>query len=242
MTIMKEHFSSNQLYIGIGLVIGMAVLGYFILTTAITVKEYDRTVTVKGLAEQEYPADVVIWPIQFTEAGNNLEAIYTSIDASAQKVRSFLISLGIAEESISFSTPLVTDKSAQRYGGAENFEFRYVATQTATVYSEDVDLVRKVMTQLVELGKQGITLSGDEYQVRTEYLFRRLNEIKPQMIEQATKEARQVAQKFAEDSNSRLGKIKTASQGQFSISDRDNNTPYIKNIRVVSTIEYYLSD
>ena len=157
-------------------------------------------------------------------------------------MNTFLTERGIAEEAISFSTPAMTDKSAQRYGGSEQFAFRYVATQTVTVFSEEVEKVRNVMGELVELGKQGITLSGDEYQVRTEYLFTKLNEIKPQMIEHATKEARQVALKFAEDSNSRLGKIKTASQGQFSITPRDNNTPHIKNIRVVSTIEYYLSD
>ncbi|MDR8392911.1 SIMPL domain-containing protein [Aliifodinibius sp. S!AR15-10] len=235
---MEKH----QVYLSIAIILAMAILGYFIRETAISFKEFERTVTVKGLAEQEHPADVVIWPIQFTETGNNLEEIYVSLETSANIVKQFLIERGIEEEAISFSTPNMTDKSAQRYGGNENYEFRYVAAQNVTVYSKQVNDVRKVMGQLVELGKKGITLSGDEYQVRTEYLFTRLNDIKPEMIEQATKEARQVAQKFAEDSNSKLGKIKTASQGQFSISDRDNNTPYIKNIRVVSTIEYYLSD
>lgn len=239
---MNDKNRQPAVFLSIAIILAMAVLGYFIRATAIRFKEYERTVTVKGLAEQEQAADIVIWPIQFTEAGNNLEAIYTSLENSANIVKSFLMERGIAEDAISFSTPVMTDKSAQRYGGNENYEFRYVATQTVTVYSNEVDKVRNVMGQLVELGKKGITLSGDEYQVRTEYLFTRLNEIKPEMIEQATKEARQVAQKFAEDSNSKLGKIKTASQGQFSISPRDNNTPYIKNIRVVSTIEYYLSD
>ncbi|MFW6157624.1 MAG: SIMPL domain-containing protein, partial [Balneolaceae bacterium] len=174
--------------------------------------------------------------------GNSLDEIYTSLDNSATKIESFLMERGINEEEISFATPILTDRSAQRYGGNENYEYRYVALQTVTVYSEQVDEVREVMGQLVDLGKQGITLSGDEYQDRTEYLFTRLNEIKPEMIEQATMEAREVAQKFAEDSDSELGKIKTASQGQFSITARDNNNPHIKKVRVVSTIEYYLSD
>jgi hypothetical protein len=94
----------------------------------------------------------------------------------------------------------------------------------------------------VELGKQGIAISGEDYQSRTEFLFTELNSIKPAMIEEATENARQVAEKFAQDSSSRLGKIRRAQQGQFSISDRDNNTPYIKKVRVVSTLEYYLSD
>ena len=87
-----------------------------------------------------------------------------------------------------------------------------------------------------------IVLTGNNYQSQTEYLFTRLNEVKPAMIEDATRKAREVAEKFAEDSDSRLGKIRRASQGQFSISPRDNNTPHIKKVRVVSTIEYYLSD
>lgn len=239
---MKEKKDIGLIVIGVSILLGLVILGYFLSSAAISVKEYERSVTVKGLAEQEHIADIVIWPIQFTEAGNTLDGTYTSLDNSANLVRSFLEGQGIQPDEISFSTPFLTDKSAQRYGGMENYEFRFVATQTATVYSENVENVREIMSQLVELGKQGVTLSGDEYQVRPEYLFTRLNEIKPEMIEQATVEARRVAQKFAEDSNSKLGKIKRASQGQFSIMDRDNNNPHIKKVRVVSTIVYYLSD
>lgn len=239
---MKENIEQKHILLSIAIVVGLAVLGYFFRDAAISFKEFERTVTVKGLAEQEQPADVVIWPIQYTEAGNSLDGTYTALENSAEKVKAFLIDQGINESEISFSTPVLTDRSAQRYGGNENPEFRYISSQTATLYSEDVDRVRDVMSRLVELGKQGVTLSGDEYQIRPEFLFNSLNDIKPEMIEQATKEARQVAEKFAENSNSKLGKIKTASQGQFSISPRDNNTPHIKNIRVVSTIVYYLSD
>lgn len=239
---MKENNKLGFIVIGVSIFLGLFVLGYFLSNAAISVKEFERSVTVKGLAEQEHVADVVIWPIQFTEAGNTLDGTYTALDNSAQTVRSFLESKGIPVNEITFSTPLLTDRSAQRYGGTDNFQYRYIATQTATVYSENVEEVRQIMSELVELGKQGVTLSGDEYQVRPEYLFTRLNEIKPEMIEQATEEARKAAQKFAEDSDSQLGKIKTASQGQFSITDRDNNNPHIKNVRVVSTIVYYLSD
>lgn len=228
--------------IGAAIFLGLVAFGFILSNAAITFKEYERTVTVKGLAEQEHLADIVIWPIQFTEASNQLEDIYTSLENSGEKVKRFLVDRGISEDEISISTPLVTDKSAQRWGGQNEAEFRFVATQTVTVYSENVEQVRGVMSQLADLGKQGITLSGDEYQVQTEYLFNSLNEIKPGMIEAATKEARAVAEKFAEDSNSELGKIKTAWQGQFSISPRDKNNPHIKNIRVVSTVVYYLSD
>ena len=98
------------------------------------------------------------------------------------------------------------------------------------------------MTTITKLGKAGITFRTSNYDNKTEYMFTKLNEIKPQMIEDATRNARLSAQKFAEDSQSKLGKIKRARQGQFSIFPRDKNTPHIKKIRIVSTIEYYLSD
>ncbi|WP_131811768.1 SIMPL domain-containing protein, partial [Paraglaciecola hydrolytica] len=138
--------------------------------------------------------------------------------------------------------PAITDKLAQQYGGDMNAKFRYTGVQTITVYSSDVDKVRKVMSSLSSLGKEGIVFIGDNYQAQVEYLFNQLNEVKPAMIEEATNKAREVALKFASDSNSRLGKIKQASQGQFSITDRDKNNPHIKLVRVVSTVEYYLAD
>ena len=98
------------------------------------------------------------------------------------------------------------------------------------------------MNSLSKLGKKGIVFTGSNYQNQTEYIFTRLNEVKPEMIEEATRKAREVAEKFAADSQSRLGKIKKAYQGQFSISPRDKNNPHIKKVRVVSTVEYYLSD
>jgi hypothetical protein len=98
------------------------------------------------------------------------------------------------------------------------------------------------MPQLSELGKTGIAFSQADYDAQVEYIFSRLNEVKPQMIEESTTNARSVAEKFATDSQSRLGKIKKATQGQFTINNRDKNNPHIKRIRVVSTIEYYLAD
>ena len=144
-------------------------------------------------------------------------------------------------QEITFASPAITDKSAQQYGSNAKAEFRYTAFQTVTVYSENIEAVRTVMSKLSELGKQGIVFTGGNYQSQTDYTFTRLNEVKPKMIEEATKKAREVAEKFSSDSQSKLGKIKRASQGQFSISNRDKNNPHIKKIRVVTTVEYYLS-
>jgi hypothetical protein len=130
---------------------------------------------------------------------------------------------------------------AERYSVSQS-PYRYNITSVVTVMSDNVDLVRKLMSEQGELLKQGIAVTGEDYQYRVQFLFTKLNDIKPQMIEEATKNARATAEKFAKDSGSKLGKIQSANQGQFSITDRDANTPYIKNIRVVSTVNYYLKD
>ncbi len=239
---MGENNKSSALILGIFILLGLSSLGYLLGNAAIKFKEYERTVTVKGLAEREYPADIVIWPVQFTEANNDLEGLYNSIENSTNKIKTFLEKQGIQPSEISLSSPAITDKSAQQYGNSAPAEFRYAAVQTVTVYSKKIEAVRSVMSNLAQLGKQGIAFTGGNYESKTEYIFTRLNDIKPEMIEEATTKAREVALKFSEDSRSKLGKIKRASQGQFSINARDKNNPHIKRIRVVSTVEYYLSD
>ena len=231
----------NALILGLFLFLGLTSLGYQLADSVIKFKEYERTVTVKGLSEREFEADIVIWPIQFTEASNKLGDLYTSIDESTKNIQLFLEKNGISKKDISITSPSITDKSAQQYGN-QKAEFRYTAMQTVTVYSKDIQTVRKVMSSLSSLGKQGIVFTAANYRSQTEYLFTRLNSVRPEMIEEATRKAREVAEKFASDSKSTLGKIKKASQGQFSISARDKNNPHIKKIRVVSTVAYYLSD
>ncbi len=239
---MQKSNRVSALILGVFFSIGLLSFGYMLGNTAITYKEYERTVTVKGLSEREFEADIVIWPIQFTVASNNIQELYNSIESNTSKIRGFLEMNGLDASEISLSSPAITDKSAQQYGNNAKAEFRYSAQQTVTVYSTKIGAVREVMGKLAELGKTGIVFSAGNYQSETEYLFTRLNEVKPEMIEEATRKAREVALKFAEDSESSLGKIRKASQGQFSINSRDKNNPHIKKVRVVSTVEYYLSD
>lgn len=239
---MQEKRGVSALVLGIFILAGLASLGYLLGKAAIDFRQLERTVTVKGLAEREYPADVVIWPLQFTEASNDLGALYTRLAEHTDRIRAFLSERGVPLDEITVSPPAIFDRSAQPYSGGAAAEFRYTATQTVTVYSSQVEEVRTLTNSLGELGKEGIVFTGNDYQGRTQYLFNRLNDVKPDMIEEATIQAREVAEKFAADSNSRLGKIRTASQGQFTISDRDSNNPHIKRVRVVSTVEYYLSD
>ncbi len=228
--------------LGMFLCAGLVVLGFQISSAVIEYRQFERSVTVKGLSEQEFPADIVIWPIQYTVADNSLDALYASIETNTGLISDFLQQNLIPQADISVSAAAITDKSAQQYGGNATPAFRFTAVQTVTVYSGNISLVREVMGKLTELGKKGIVLNQNNYQANVEYIFTRLNDVKPSMIEEATTKAREVAEKFAKDSNSVLGKIKRASQGQFSITARDRNNPHIKKLRVVSTVEYYLSD
>ena len=155
-----------------------------------------------------------------------------------EEIKQFLISQGIKAEDISQGTPTVQDLHADFYGTNLPPE-RYRMEMAVSVATDAVDTVLKAMSNQSELIQKGVLFTQN---YRTQFSFNGLNAIKPEMVEEATKNARSTAQKFAEDSDSELGKIRRASQGQFTIYDRDSNTPYVKRVRVVTTVEYYLKD
>ena len=220
--------------------IGVVIAGFSLRSGIITSKDMDRKVSVKGLAEREVKADKVTWPLVYKEIGNDPSEMYDRLSQKNKKVISFLKSAGISDSDISVNPPVITDRQADNYGN-EIMNYRYKATSVITVTSSEVDKVRQLMRRQSELMKQGIALVSEEYGNNTvTYEFTGLNKIKPEMVEEATKNARTTAQKFAEDADSKLGNIRNAQQGQFSIEDRDANTPYLKKVRVVNTVEYSL--
>ena len=202
----------------------------------------NRTVVAKGLSEREVTADTAIWPILYTEADNQLADLVEKIQDKNQRIMAFLQSNGFDHEEISIAPPSIEDQQARSYVDLKKLKFRYIGSSTVTVFSRNVKGVRSAMQKLTELGKQDIAISSSNYSARTEFLFTGLNDLKPVMIEEATRNAREVAEKFALDSSSKLGKIQLARQGVFEITHRDQNTPHIKKVRVVSTITYYLVD
>ncbi len=223
------------------LAVGLALLGVFIYYGISSLEKRDRFVSVRGLAEKEVKADRVIWPLTYKTVGNDLGTVYRNISAANKKIAAFLTRNGIKASDITTGAPQVTDLWTDTYNDNRNRE-RYNATSVTTVSSSDVDRVRALMTRTGELLSEGIAIAPNDYSSRIQFDFTSLNKIKPQMIEQATKNAREAAEKFARDSESRLGKIKKAQQGLFSIEDRDSNTPYIKEVRVVTTVDYYLDN
>ena len=224
-------------------VIGFAiiVMGFALRSGIVAFKDMDRSVTVKGLAEKEVNADKVTWPLVYKELGNDPAEMYDLLTQKNKKVLAFLKSAGIKESDISVNPPVISDRQADNYSN-EIMNYRYKATSVITVTSTEVDKVRTLMRRQSELMKQGIALVTEEYSGNgVVYEFTGLNKVKPDMIEEATKNARKTAQKFADDSGSSLGEIRNAQQGQFSIEDRDANTPYIKRLRVVNTVEYSIN-
>lgn len=190
----------------------------------------------------EVPADKVTWPLVYKCLGNDMESLYAEIKQSNRTIVAFLKEKGITESEISINAPEIIDMKAERYSDTSNMQFRYNVTTVITVTSSKVDLVRSLITEQGELLNRGIAITSGDYRYNVNYAYTGLNKIKPQMIEEATKNARTAAEKFAKDSDSKLGKIRTAYQGQFSIEDRDANTPYLKKVRVVTSIEYLLED
>ena len=235
---MKE-MKNRIVWAAVVIALGIAAAGVFIYGGMRKNASMNRYVSVRGLSEREVPADKVTWPIYFKEVGNDLQALYRTINAKNAKILDFLQDKGLSEEEISVAAPAVIDLDAERYRSSDS-PFRYNVTSVITVTSRQVDKVREMMLQQGELLQQGIAIASGEYQYQVSYEFTDLNALKPSMIEEATKNARQAAEKFAVDSDSRVGGIKRATQGLFTIDDRDPNTPYIKRVRVVTLVDFFL--
>lgn len=227
------------------LVLSAAIIiaGYFVGNMHKKAMEYQRSVTVKGLSEREVNADLAVWPINISLAGNNLVELKTAIESQKEMVYQFFKDQGFNEDELTMGTTNISDAKADRYGGNPNMmAYRYFAKTEFTVRTSDIKKLQMALESSLDLIAKGIILESKNTWKPIEYTFSGLNELKPMMIEEATKNARQVAEKFAKDSHSEVGKIMDAQQGLFSIYDRDENTPYIKTVRVVSTLEYQLKD
>ncbi len=221
--------------------IGITLLGVFISNGFGKISQNSRVVTVRGLSERDVQANKVTWPIVSKAMGNDLVALYQEVETTNKAIVSFLKSNGLSEKEFSVNAPQVQDMQADNYSN-QPVPYRYKVTTVVVVTSEQVAKVNELIQKQSQLMQEGIAIVAGDYNYQTVYEFTELNKIKPAMVADATKNAREAAEKFAEDSKSKLGKIKSASQGQFTIEDRDQYTPYIKHVRVVSTIEYYLKD
>lgn len=236
---MKSTYWVSALFLSIALV----VAGYFIGNLQVNAKKYDRYVTVKGLSEREVAADLAVWPINIIFTGNDLEELRGRIEAQNQEVSTFFSEQGFSPKEITQGPVNINDTQANPYNsGATVNRYRYMAKSEFTLRTTDVAKLQTALSESLELLSRGIVMGSKNEWEPIEYIFTGLNALKPEMIEEATKNAREVAEKFARDSNSEVGEIRVARQGLFSMTNRDANTPQIKKVRVVTTIDFQLED
>jgi uncharacterized protein len=239
--------------IGLGclMAIGLIVGGWALGAQIKAVRLGDRYVSVRGLAERTVKSDLAIWPISYTETGDDLPALYSKTEADERTIVKFLGQQGIQPSEIGIGIVGVTDNQANLYGGNRKPLFRYIVQQQITVRTARVDQVAAAARKASGLLQQGILISQS-----LTYKFNGLNSVKPDMITEATQNARSAAERFAQDSGSSVGAIRQATQGFFSIlpanagaaGDSGDGGSYggdadgslMKTVRVVTDVEYYL--
>ena len=234
----QKHASFSiltALILALGIVAGCWLLG----NALVNFKAMDRYVTVKGLAEREVSADLAMWPISFSASANTLPELDKALDISRSEIMNFLKEQGLADAEIMNAAPRIQDNQAMMPDRKP--AQRYRAEAVLTVRSKDIAKVKHGMSVAGDLVSRGVMLVQN-YEFRPTFTFTGLNAIKPDMIAEATRNARSAAKQFAKDSGSSVGTIRRASQGYFSLQDRDRYTPEIKRIRVVTTIDYFLED
>lgn len=236
------------------LTLGLLGAGYFLSQGLQALKDNNRFVTVRGLNEQEIKSDLVVWQLRFKTTGDDLGATQAELDKQKKTVIDFLVKAGFENSEIQPQVIRVVDKQASEYGGDSYNSKRYVLSTAVTLRSAKIDLAATTQQNMSELVKSGVTLSDDGYCGNVpNYLFTKLNDIKIDMLAKATKNARDAANQFAQDANAKVGSIKTASQGYFSISAQDSiqegsgngnncgdSDSINKKVRVVTTIDYFL--
>ena len=227
-------FKKNMIQGG-SIVLAALVLGIFMVCTVKTLKSYDDTVLVRGLCEKEVPADRVVYRVSYSEKSNSLADLRNTIRQNNDIIMEKLRSAGFKDDELKVGNASYDDRYTYA-NDVSQITFRYQANQTITVFSKNLDLVRKVQQTLeTDLVNQNILASS-----WADYQFLGLNQIKPAMIAESLENARAAADEFAKNSHSRIGKMRTASQGYFEVEDLDENTPQVKKVRVVTTVEYYL--
>ncbi len=225
--------NSQALIISLALIVSATVLACGMSK----IVKANRTVSVRGLAEREVPADMATWRVSFSVSGNDLPTLQQEIISKTKIVLDFLGEYDLTESDYSVLSPEITDTTTNIYLDQSRRQFNYIAKQTVLVRTEKVANVKSASIDTIDLMGKGVALSSD-YDNSVKYEFNGLNEIKPEMISDATKNALLAAEQFAHDSQSKVGKIMSASQGLFSIEDAAVGLEDIKNVRVVTTVVY----
>ena len=230
----------SLLSLGLTLMVGLTLAGYLVSDGIKTIKTADRYVTVKGLSEKNVKADMAAWNIVFMSQGATFDKAIAGNKVDQEKIVGYLKGQGLEDGNIEIGTPRVQQNLYnQNVAGSD---MRYSIEHSILIKSKDVGLIKTIATRSSEILQLGVALSGWN---EPNYYFTSLNAIKPGMIAEATVNARKAAEKFAQDSASKVGKIKKARQGQFSfhgVAGLEQITQIDKIVRVVITVDYFLID
>ena len=227
----------NNVFAGALVALGLFFAGMFVYLGIHQFANKDRAVTVKGLSTREVEADYVVWPMSFSWSGNDLPALYERIEQVSLRVKKHLMAMGFEENDIRKGSISVSN-NWENYYGERRPEYKYTLSTSLIVSTDKVQLVIASQGKEAELLKEGIIVTSQTWNL--DYQYNGLSELKPSMIEEATQNARAVAQKFADDAQCSLGSIRRASQGQFSV-ENDEYQPWVKHVRVVTTVDYFLN-
>jgi hypothetical protein len=232
--------SRISLVVSAGLVaLGLAAAGYFVGNGISERGAGRRIISVKGLSEREVPASVATWTIAYSSTGNDLSEINKKLADSTKAVVEFLKEAGFAETDMAVQPPAVRDTSMDvREKDSPPPPERYRADQSVLLRTSKVDAIKPALASASNLMISGVLLSGKS---EPNYIFNQVNEIKPAMIQEATKNARIAAEQFSRDSQTTLGKLRNATQGWFQVENRDAATPERKIVRVVVDVEYEIN-
>lgn len=198
----------------------------------------DRVVTVRGFAEREVPADLAVWPIKFTIGANTLDELQGQLRLKIHAIQKYLETFNISGDAL-VQAPDIRNNSVDRYIDKRNVVYNFIATQFIFIRSKSVDQVKQAQQNALELVSQGVVLENS-YDSKISFEFTGLNDIKPPMISQSIDNARQAALQFAHDSGSKVGAIKSATQGLFTIEDAAPGLSDRKLVRVTTSVEYLL--
>jgi hypothetical protein len=237
--------------VGVCLVVGLALGGYFVGKGATRFRSEVRTVTVKGLVEREVKADHAVWTLGLRRASESVQDAHARILADRDAAVAFLRAKGFPAAEIERQPTRTVDKLAREYGQPQASDrFRYVVTTAVVVRTANVDLVRATVGSAEELLKAGVVLDGErEGAANPRYVISRFNDLRPELLAEATRNARATAQQFAADAGAQVGAIRSANQGSiqiFGLDGGDESAPFsptstpVKRIRVVSTFEFEL--
>ena len=228
------------------LALAIVVAGFLIAGGIQRFRIADRYVTVKGVAERDVEADIAIWPLRFTAANNDLALARQKIEADRRSVIRFLARYGVDSSAVTLQRYEVTDDEANPYRGGNRAPNRFIVSMTLVARSTEPHKLAAASQAVGELISANVVLQSGDYSGGPTYVFTKLNDLKPAVLAEATRNAREAAGEFAKESKTSVGSIRRASQGVFEILPRDpapgiaEGAQIQKTLRVVATMDYYL--